>query len=417
MDNLRIKLGKRVIAYTDIKAHPEQFHNDFETAKRTERPKCLCVGNTPELYIAKRAYYYLAKMPGTGHHHHPDCPFYETVVADSGRSGYEGAFVEDDGNVSVKLAFSLVKHRSPKARALATEPSEKPKTKVRNATGLLGLLHFLWERSKNNMWFPVVQGKEVQSRNWRQVAYHLNRAVATMRSGKRPLADSLYIVPAFDTRQAVALGAAWSAAMEDVVRSGSEDAARSNAPQNFKLLIAELGSVSQTAHGYAMIFRQTGNRVFLSNDGHAKMLRSYAGAVSSLGEPNSRSVAIVLVGASQKGYFTAVDVALMRTNAAYVPIDSSYEITVADRLIESKRRFEKPLRYDCAELTLPDFILLDADVPRIPMEVYGMTGHPDYDRRHKQKQEQYQSSGRPVWEWEPANQKDLPIFPPPRSPE
>lgn len=410
MDNLRIKIAGKVLPYKDLKDNPQLHHDLFEKAKRSDRPKCLCSQLMPELYIGKRVWHYLAKMPGTGYLHDPDCPFYETVSADSGKSGYDGAFQEEDGLVDVKLSFSLTRQRESKAPAPAVNGQPKQTTK-RGATGLLGLLHFLWEHSKNNQWFPYAKGRAISSRSWSNVAWHLNKTASQVKKGKSSLQSLLHVIPPFDKDRLAEIREAWERFIEPVVASATKQAAQAEDPQHYRLVLGELGSLDRTDYGYSMTLRQTSRKLYMSNDLHAKLLRSYAGALAKDMDSTTRTVCLALVAATENGYITIIDAAMMRTTHEYIPVDSSYEVEVARMLVADGRRFEKPLRYECAELTLPDFILLDAESPRVPMEIYGMTGHEAYDVRKAEKRRYYAENSQQFWEWTPTEQKHMQPFP------
>jgi hypothetical protein len=414
MDHLRIKIGSKVVLYRELKNNPQDHEAAFAAAKLSRRPRCLCNQLMPELYIAKRTYHYLARMPGTGHQHDPDCDFYETLMTDSGKSGYEGAFKEEDGITDVKFAFTLSRMRTAKQNNTRNpEPSHKPVTK-RGASGLLGLMHYLWEKSKNNIWFPVKKGQPVKNRTWRSIAWHLNHTVSQVKRANVPLQELLYVVPAFDKETIVENELAWARYITPVLESASKAAIDANEPQLFRMVLGEVGGINTTEYGYSLSLKQTTRKLFFAKDLHAKLLRSYPGAMALQFDGTERVICLALVTATEKGNLVLVDAALMRCTSHYLPVDSSYEVTVANKLVEEGRRFEKPLRYEASELTLPDFILLDTDPLRLPMEIYGMTGRDDYDARKAEKRRHYRETVADSWEWEPSVQADMAPFPPRR---
>ncbi|WUI02840.1 DUF1173 domain-containing protein [Spirillospora sp. NBC_00431] len=91
-----------------------------------------------------------------------------------------------------------------------------------------------------------------------------------------------------------------------------------------------------------------------------------------------------------KGYLAAVDMAIMLTNHAWIPADSSFEVITADHLMAADRSFTKPVRYDGAQV-FPDFVLTDV-TPNVYLEVYGMLGRTEYDQRKRAKQAYYHAS-------------------------
>jgi hypothetical protein len=64
----------------------------------------------------------------------------------------------------------------------------------------------------------------------------------------------------------------------------------------------------------------------------------------------------------------------MHVSENWIPLDSSYEAVVAEKLDAEHRQYVKPMRYDASiSEVFPDFYLLDtkSDKP-FPMEVFGM---------------------------------------------
>ena len=109
-------------------------------------------------------------------------------------------------------------------------------------------------------------------------------------------------------------------------------------------------------------------------------------------------MALLAVQATRAGHLAAVDAALMLATATYVPVDSAYELQMADHLVRAGRSFVKPLRYEGGAV-LPDFVLLDTD-PHTCVEVYGIHGDADYDRRKQEKRAYYHANGIPLIEWD-----------------
>ncbi|WP_313385360.1 DUF1173 family protein [Pantoea sp.] len=73
-----------------------------------------------------------------------------------------------------------------------------------------------------------------------------------------------------------------------------------------------------------------------------------------------------------------IDAALMTVSARFIPLDSSWEGVIEEKLWQEKRHFIKPLRYDGEADVFPDFLLKDVPGREIvPLEVFGMNT-PDY---------------------------------------
>jgi hypothetical protein len=84
-----------------------------------------------------------------------------------------------------------------------------------------------------------------------------------------------------------------------------------------------------------------------------------------VGDANARIVALAVIERTKEGKLRIVDIALQLCNSRFIPCDSSYEVAMANRLVEERRRFTKPLRLETGDTLLPDFRL---------------TGHRDTDR-------------------------------------
>lgn len=91
----------------------------------------------------------------------------------------------------------------------------------------------------------------------------------------------------------------------------------------------------------------------------------------------------------------------------FIPVESSYECLVAEKLVRESRSFRKPLRYDRSSMDRPDFVLLDT-IPPTDMEVFGMNT-PDYLERKTVKKER--SREHDFWYWDVLETNSIPEFP------
>ncbi|WP_345817763.1 DUF1173 family protein (plasmid) [Paraburkholderia sp. PREW-6R] len=107
----------------------------------------------------------------------------------------------------------------------------------------------------------------------------------------------------------------------------------------------------------------------------------------------------------------AIDLALQLCNRAFIPCDSSYEVEMANRLVQERRRFEKPLRRNDGDDMLPDFRLTDTARPAV-IQVYGMEPNDAYQARKREKQALYASRNEPCVEWIPPSPLAFVVLPP-----
>jgi hypothetical protein len=77
-----------------------------------ERPRCLCVPEGVEMYIARHRQSFLIKrMPETGGRHHPACPAWEPEARQSGLGELMGeAIIENaSGGLELRVGFPWVR--------------------------------------------------------------------------------------------------------------------------------------------------------------------------------------------------------------------------------------------------------------------------------------------------------------------
>ena len=119
-----------------------------------------------------------------------------------------------------------------------------------------------------------------------------------------------------------------------------------------------------------------------------------------VGDANARIVALAVIERTKEGNLRIVDIALQLCNNSFIPCDSSYEVAMANRLVEERRCFTKPLRLETGDTLLPDFRLTDT-ATLTAVEVYGMQGNPEYLARKNKKRALYARTATPRVEWIP----------------
>jgi predicted nuclease of restriction endonuclease-like RecB superfamily len=99
----------------------------------------------------------------------------------------------------------------------------------------------------------------------------------------------------------------------------------------------------------------------------------------------------------------------MRTNKQFIPVDSSFELQVAEKLIDEYRAFAKPLKLG-DDPYLPDFVLNDCRGKWV-LEVFGVTGDEKYHTRKLEKIQYYHDKHMRCWQWSPGSDSGIPPFP------
>lgn len=248
--------------------------------------------------------------------------------------------------------------------------------------GLLGLLHFLWESARLNVWHP-----RERQRTWRTCRSLLDEQAGDWWVNRLPLADSLWIVPAFQPEHADRVNAAWDRYLARL------------STRRRGLVLGEIRAVEPTSHGVRMRLAHQRAPLYASTPLMDRARRSHSSAFGGrAGQAGRRRVVLCLVERSRGGYPVIVDLVAMLTTDSYLPADSSHEAEMATALVAAGRAFVKPLHYDGGEV-FPDFVLIDDD-PETYVEVWGVHGRESYEVRKRAKQAFYRDSGRALLEWD-----------------
>jgi hypothetical protein len=361
---------------------------------------------------------WLSSFPYTGHEHAPDCRFYSVWPDERQAAIYTTDVVKagTDGMLIVRLPTGLQK------KDAGEKTNEE--TPVKTGTGkqrrqpsmkLTGLLHLLWEQSGINFWHPAFDRRK---RNPGWISWKLNNAAARIRIGRISLQESLLLMARKNTPQ-------------------SEDNRRHcrKAEQSSRRLI----TVSQMAtwneatearlqQSVPLGFFSGIPELQLPEDVLTRLMRSYARELRDW----QRGARVIVISESEPPVTTfirkdgrnvpqscsrVIDVALMTVSPRFIPLDSSYEGVIEEKLWREKRTFIKPLRYDGEEQVFPDFMLMDVrECEALPMEVFGMNT-PEYLLRKQEKVVHYDKEYGPGrwWHWDAAGDPDgaaIPVFPP-----
>ncbi|MBS0988643.1 DUF1173 family protein [Acetobacter okinawensis] len=406
------------------------------------RPFCDCLhqGKNLELVVRRSTRkeqgviveaYHLARMPNQGSLHGVDCPFHETDARLSGQAGYAAGVLKEmpDGRVRVALRRGLALrdtahapsavercHRSDHA-ASGFKATQQPRMTE------LGLLHLLWERSGTNLWHPGIGRARLWWQGMRQRV--LDAAADIMVGQGSSLSEHLAMIgygdkdgPALLRDKVQSCGKNWRILLLGKVDSLSVISSRK----------PEDGSAR--AHT-ALRFDGTRDyhlRVSTEESWFSRLSRRFPRAVAALQmKRTDRSIAVIgLVTATvqlrrEAGKVSvwawADDIALMEVEPeTLIPVESSYELQIAQALVREKRAFIKPLRFDAASaLVHPDFILTDTNAGRgTPMEVYGRDDDA-YRARKAEKSAYYDATYglKQWWSWDVVSNPDhWPPFPP-----
>lgn len=357
----------------------------------------------------------LCRNPNTGPRHKPSCSYYSRINTDGGAKAYSSAAVreEEDGTLRIGLDFSLRVSTSDPERAAPAAihlPRERKQVERLRKMKMLGLLHLLWENTGLNEWAPYLEGK----RKLTTVMNRLYKEASSIKQSRTVLADVL-------------------------LRQGNEHANKKAvnyacAKSRRLIAISELNAWSPTMN--------VGNNLPLAGTtkssppagmpyltiGSSRWERSLARFPRDVAwwQRGGKIIAIAVTDVpvkkiaekSGQEYFSASvrQVVLMMVSERWIPLDSSYEGIIEEKLAKERRQFIKPLIYDSAEDQYhPDFILTDVNGSDfVPLEVWGLDTE-DYLQHRTVKEQWYQQAfGDTWWSWDAVRHPrsdEIPTFP------
>jgi len=388
-DAVMIRLAETTVALARLRADPVRFSRQFEQARTIiGYGQCLC--RTPALRLVIRrtrtGRFHLATWPGSGAQHAETCDFYKPLDEQwTGRGAYTaGAMVEDGEGTRIRLQAALQVRQEPGGGL--DVPSEQAAGAGQRGVGLLGLLHWLWEQGALNSWHRGAV------RTWAHCHGRLTQAARSCLANGQPLAQALYVMPPWRREEAAALARGFELFRE---RLSERDGSRYRG-----LVLAEVAAIAPSRFGHRIQLRHQRLPLYCSAALMDRLQRSYRAVFGRARPVTSRQVGLFLVEKTPAGNLVLMDAALMLVNRAYLPADSSYEVEMADALLDARRSVVKPLRFDASrDLVLPDFVLVDTD-PATVVEVYGLVGNAAYQVRRAAKEAHYRTTGTPLITWD-----------------
>jgi hypothetical protein len=393
-----VRLAGHRVSIAAVRADPNSYTRVLAAARSEKTAQCLCQPPTLPLVVrcTHNGRYHLACWPNQGASHHPRCPFFRIEPQLSGRRTYSDAAIrETPGGTAIRLADPLA--IAPKAAPRRSNTSPTDHTVSRRTVGFLGLLHHLWESAA----LTVCTGP--RPRHWATAVAALNEQLSACTISGQPGPDVVYIVPPYrpeDRDTNIARFDTFLQRLRDkagTVRRG--------------LILGELKAVRTTKYGvsYQFSHQSPQRQIFASRTLNDKIHASYPCALGAAADhAGGRRIMLAYIERSPTGYAIAIDAAVMLTNNDYIPADSSHEVRMADALRTAGRTYIKPLTYDGRDAVLPDFILTDQ--PDTYVEVWGLPGRDNYERRKAKKIAYYQRRHHELIEWTVTD--PIPVIPP-----
>lgn len=397
MDTQRFSIKGRVLSVDDplLQDALAQVHDT------PERPRCLCVAGGVEMYVSRLRHFVVKRMPETGHRHHPGCPSYEPDPALSGLGELVGDAVRESDVGAIELSVDFPWTRSPGhggSRSGVDLPGDVEV--ARHRISLRGLIHFLFERAGFNRWTPAMEGK----RNQGVLHKYLTAAAHEVTAKGIPLAERLYVPEPFNeaTHPAVAQRRRLKL---DILRP-----VEGRSP--LAIVLGEFKAVEPTSSGHRVWIRHMPDAPLLVD---AKTWKRIEKVFAPLFEARDADtgcrvhlVMAALIRARREHTYEIDAASLVLTNEHWIPLEGVHELPLVQSLVEQRRRFVKPLRYDAqGAARFPNALLLDVGAAPVPLHVFSpfMTAT---DREIKEAALRACDHG---WVW-PADAAVMPALPP-----
>lgn len=399
MDTQRFSIKGRVLA-SDDPLLQDALARSYETP---ERPRCLCVPGGVDMYVAQHQRFVVKRMPGTGGRHHPGCPSYEPEAQWSGLGELVGEAVleRESGVFELRVDFPLSRrygHGSTRGDPQSPSEVDAPRRRM----SLRALTHFLFERAGFNRWSPAMQGR----RNQGVLQKYLMQAAGEASVSGVVLSDRLYVPEAFsETTKA------------ETSQRRRQKLAMLHPHEGLSPLAIVLGEFKASETNAA------GSRVWIRHMPDAPLLiatktwerieRVFAPLFEARDADTGYKVRLlmaVLIRARREHTYEIDSASLMLTSEHWIPIEGVHELPLLHALIEQKRRFIKPLRYDArTPACFPNVLLVDAGAAPVPLHVIGVFMEP----KERVLKEAAIRGGEMPWVW--SMDQAMPDLPPLRT--
>ena len=366
---------------------------------------CCCEQNLElKLYIRNikgSGLFTLCRNPNTGPRHKTSCVYHSRVNTDGGAKTYSLSAVREgeDGTLHIGLDFSLRVSGTDNERAapaVVYPPRERRHRERLGKMKILGLLHLLWENTGLNEWAPWLE----ERRNLTTVMNRLYKEASSIKQGHTMPGDVL-LLQNHDIRNKKAVSYACANHRRLVVVSALNEWSPSLVAGNNLPVASARPEVPSGGMPYLTIDNSRWKNSLARFPREVAWWQSGGKiiAIAVTDEPEKRTAE-----KSGRVYFSArvCQVVLMMVSERWIPLDSSYEGIIEEKLALERRQFTKPLIYDSAEDQYhPDFILTDvSDSDYVPLEVWERDTE-DYLQHRAEKTIWYnQEYGSSWWSWD-----------------
>lgn len=388
----RFEVGARGFADAVVEAHAAH-----------QRPRCMCLVEGVEMYVARLGDGYIVKrMPDKGSHHAPDCPSYEPPAEFSGLGQVLGSAITEDpatGQTTLKLDFPLTK-----MPGRSTIPPPGGEADSVSSTGtklsLRALLHYLWDQSELTRWHPGFAGK----RSWATVRRHLLHAAEHKLARGDALRARLYVPEPFSIEERDAINARRLAQWQRAVPVPGK-------VQQLMLLICEVKEIVPARYGFKAIVKHVPDQAFAIDEQlYRRLGRRFEVELALWGASDDiHMVMIATFGVSSTGIPAIHELCLMPATRQWLPVEDGFEKQLLDKLVGERRAFVKSLHYNLGTgVRIATAALTDCEgsAPMLFIVPAGLDeATPGHETGH---------SGHLIWLWRRSGEP-MPSFPLPRT--
>lgn len=336
-----------------------------QTYETSERPRCMCVHGGVEMYVARHRQFVIKRMPESGCRHDPGCPSYEPEPYQSGLGEMIGESVIEHAPDRVELRVDFPFARAP-GRAMPRGEQETPSavTADQRRMSLRAVMHFLFERAGMNRWHPAMEGK----RNQGVLHKYLTEAADDVVTKGLRLSERLYVPEPFSE--------AGKSQIADRRRSKLAflQSSEENLHFNMALVLGEFKGAGAGATGRKVWIRHMPDApLLIATKAWERIERVYGELFEARDADTAykpRIVVCALIYAKREHTYQIEAASFMLATDHWIPVEGVHELGLIHTLIDEKRRFLKPLRYDAKTAAVfPNVLLLDAGEKPLPMHL------------------------------------------------
>lgn len=367
-----------------------------------ERPRCLCLAEGVEMYIARfGAGYIVKRMPASGSRHAPDCPSYEPPPEAFGLGQVLGSAITEDpatGETTLKLDFPLSKVSGRSTSPLSADSDNNGAASSGTRLSLRGLLHYLWDQAELTRWQPGFTGR----RNWAAVRRHLLKAAEHKVARGHALRERLYVPEVFSVEERDAINARRLVQWRPVVATPGK-------PQHLMLLIGEIKEIVPARYGFKAVVKHVPDQAFAIDEPlYRRLGRRFESALALWGAADDiHMVMIATFGVSGAGIPAIHELCLMPVTRQWLPVEDGFEARLVERLVSEGRAFVKGLRYNLGAASAPASATLTDCEGSAPLLFVVPAGLEDHGRLLLQ----VSDPSTPLWLWHPSSEA-MPTLPP-----